>query len=150
MIDKSYFKKTFNSLLTEFSYINKGQSWYLNGLDSNVVINLQKSDFDDKYYINFGIWINGIGINLNPKENNCHIQGRLDSIFPDEIEIIERGCYLNVEDERYFLKFMDLFRTRVIVFLTECQNAEFLKSKFQEGAFKKALVMKSARDFFLN
>lgn len=150
MIDKAYFKKNIGNLLKEFGYTNKAHTWYSNGLDSIVVINFQKSDYEDKYYINIGIWINSLGSTAYPKENTCHIQARLDSIFTDEIEIIEKGCRVNVEDEQYFLKLLDLFRTRVFLFLTECQNNISLKRKYQEGIFKKTLVMKNAKIYLLS
>lgn len=92
MIDKTNFKKAVGSVLKSVGFENKGQSWYLDGDDSIVVLNLQKSDFDEKYYVNLGVWLKSLGGVAFPSENKCHIQARLTSLFPAQTEIIDQAC----------------------------------------------------------
>jgi hypothetical protein len=149
MIDKTYFKKTFGNLLKEMDFKSKGRSWYIDGLDSVVVLNIQKSDFDDRYYLNFGIWLKALGTADFPAENKCHIQGRLTSLFPEDVEIIEMGCRINVDNEENFIQLLTLIRTKIVSFFMDCLQNDSLKAKLLKGDFKKSLVMKDVKDILL-
>lgn len=146
MIDKTYFKKTIGSLLKEVGFKNKDQSWYVDGPDSIVVLNIQKSDFDDKYYINFGVWLKRLGAVDFPKENKCHIQARLTSIFPEDAEIIDAACRINADNEENFVRLLALIRTKIVPFCIDCLQIDGLREKLLRGDFKRALVMKEAKD----
>jgi hypothetical protein len=49
-----------------------------------VAVGLQKSDHEEKYYINFGVWVKRLGAATFPKEHQCRIQSRLTSLFTDD------------------------------------------------------------------
>jgi hypothetical protein len=149
MNNKANFKKAIHLVLSEAGFRNKGQSSYFDGPDAVVVLNIQKSDFDSKNYINFGVWLKSFGLNDFPLENKCHIQVRLTAIFPLDAETIERGCQLEGEFEASFALFLNLMRTKVIPFCVDCSANDTLRVKFQNGDFKKGLVMKDAKDFLL-
>jgi len=145
VIDQSKFKKEVGGILQAAGFISKGQTWYLRGRDAHVLVSLQKSEFDEKYYLNLGIWLNAFGNVEFPKENKCHIQIRITSLFSDAIEIIERGCTLNSNDDEGFTQFLDLLRTRLISFCVESLTNEDLGKKFLRGEFSRGLVMKDAK-----
>ena len=83
MIEKTIFKAALNEVFQRSRFARKGQSWFLNGEDAIVVVELQKSNYDEKYYVNFGIWLKRFGLTLYPKANHCQIQSRLTSLYPD-------------------------------------------------------------------
>ncbi|QTN28808.1 DUF4304 domain-containing protein [Rhodoferax sp. AJA081-3] len=145
MMEKTTFKKAIGGVLKAARFANNGQSWFLDGDDSIVVLNLQKSDFDDKYYVNLGIWLKSLGAVAFPAENKCHIQVRLTSLFPGDAEMIEGACSGNASDEdlRTFVEFL---RVKVAPFCADCVHTGALWSKIEGGEFKKALIMKIAKD----
>jgi len=52
MIEKKIFKISFSKCFIDSGYIKRGQTWYLDGKEIIVVINLQKSNWGNFYYFN--------------------------------------------------------------------------------------------------
>jgi hypothetical protein len=125
-------------------YINKGQSWYLDGVDSIVVFNLQKSDFAEKYYVNIGVWLKQLGDESFPASHRCHISTRLDSLFKDRIELIDRACRVDAENP-YLEAFLELVRDEFLPFAAACGSMSWLRRAYREQVFASTLIFKEAR-----
>jgi hypothetical protein len=145
MMEKASFKKGFGGVLKTAGFLSKGQSWFKDGRDSIVVLNLQKSDFDEKYYVNFGVWLKSLGMTTFPSDTKCHIQGRLTSLFPAQSVMIDRGCMLTSGAEA-FATLLEFMAEKVVPFCEDCLKIESLQAKVVRGEFKKALIMKSAKE----
>jgi hypothetical protein len=145
MMVKVDFKKAFGDAMKVVGFARKGQSWFKNGGDSTVVLNLQKSDFDDKYYVNFGVWLKALGDVAFPSENKCHIQARLTSLFPEHSEMIDRACKL-ASGANEVAELMAFLTEEFAPFCDDCLRIDGLQARFSNGKFKKALIMKPARD----
>lgn len=145
MTMKAALKKAISQALVGRGFVSKGQSWYLKGTDTIVVLNLQKADHDEKVFVNFGIWIRKLGSDEFPAENKCHIQSRLPAMFPGAAEQIDRACRLDDPhaDVRPFIEFLE---SQVVDFCNDCLSAGELRSRIERGDFRKALVMKAAKD----
>lgn len=150
MIDKKKLKKAFSEVFRDSGFLHQGQSWYLDSTEATVVVNLQKSDYEDKYYLNFGVWLKKLGITSFPKENKCHIQARLSSLFHDAADVFERGCSLSEGSEETLEELITFIRLECIPFFRSCLNEINLRAFLMEGRFANALVMKFARDFLLS
>ena len=61
----------------------KAGSWYLITAESVTVLNLQKSNYSPRYYINFGLWFLGIGPANDPRPTDCHLQTRLELLVSE-------------------------------------------------------------------
>ena len=145
MTMKAALKKAVSEALVSGGFVPKGQSWYLKGTDSIVVLNLQKADHDEKMFVNFGVWIRKLGSDEFPAENKCHIQSRLTALFPEAADLIDRTCRL--DDPHVDVRpLVELLRSEVAAFCNECLSADELRSKIEHGEFRRALVMKSAKD----
>lgn len=149
MIDKAYFKKNFGRTLVAAGFKNHGQSWYLDGPDTIVMLNLQKSEYDDKYYFNFGIWLKTLGEAVFPQKHHCHIAGRVDAIFEEEIELVERGGRINTEEHEYYDRLLGFFQEQVIPYCRGCLCSAALAAKLESGEFRSVMVLKIARDALL-
>jgi Domain of unknown function (DUF4304) len=145
MMDKKEFKKAISGVLKREGFSNKGQSFFKSGADCIVVLNLQKSDYEDKYYVNLGFWLKEAGEVIFPADNHCHIQARLISLFPEYAHAIESGCRLdaNLSDFSVFIEFL---KNSVVPFCNECLTIGSLKEKIEHGVFGNALIMKTAKD----
>lgn len=148
MIDKTTFKKGFDRLLKGAGFRNKGQSWYLDGAEIGVMLNLQKSDHDEKYYLNFGIFFEALGAGDSPLYNHCPIYGRITSIYPEELAMVEKGCRIDAADDAAFLGLLAVMEEKVIPFCVECSQAELLRGKMLQDIFRPCFVRKDARDMF--
>ena len=60
----------------------RSSSWYRRTSDEVIqVLNLQRSQFSPRYYVNLGFWLLGLGDNEFPKEFECHVRIRLDAFL---------------------------------------------------------------------
>lgn len=145
MIDKKLFKKSIAAPLERAGFLKKSQSWFLNGKDVVLVINLQKSDWNEAYYINIGIWLKALGDMAFPKENQCHLSYRAESLFPEQRELILLGCSLEKSNPQMLIDLSNFFENRLIPFLHECTDENKLRELMSQGMLTKGLVMKEAR-----
>lgn len=145
MMDKTDFKKGVGSVLKTAGFASKSGSWYLSGRESIVVVNIQKSDFDEKFYLNFGVWLRSLGDADFPSESKCHLQARLTALFPEYAETIDRACKVGGSREDFAI-FAKLLESEFVPFCRDCLRTEDLRLKLQTGVFSGALVMKVAKD----
>jgi len=61
----------------------KSGTWYLPRDETILVLNLQKSNYATRYYLNVGIWLRPVDPADFPKEPACHIRTRLSRLAPD-------------------------------------------------------------------
>lgn len=142
-MNKAAFKKAFGASLGS-GFVHKGQSWTKESVDAIVLLGLQKSDFEVKYYINFGIWLKCLGVGTF-SDNNSHIQARLTSLFIDHSLIIDKACAL-ISDDDDFAAFIRFMSNDVVPFCDDCLRLDKLRLMFAEGKFRKALIIKLAKD----
>lgn len=76
-IAKKEIIKSIHKDLVELNYKRKTDTWYLQKSDFICVLNLQKSAWGNKYYINLGVYIKDDSSLDFPKEYQCHIRWRL-------------------------------------------------------------------------
>jgi hypothetical protein len=70
-------------------------SWYRHDVEVITVLRLQKSIYSGQHYLNVAFWLVELGQARAPKDTQCHIRVRLDSLLMDERETI--GMLLDAE-----------------------------------------------------
>jgi hypothetical protein len=147
MIDKKTFKKAIAGPFENATFVKKGQSWYLDGEDSIIVVNIQKSNFDEEYFMNVGIWLRGLGVALFPKENQCHLSCRIERLFPEDRELIRTGFSLEKTNLQTLIDLLEFIKLKLIPFLEDCTKNYKLTEFMNTGRFKSGLISKEAKDF---
>ncbi|MFP3462952.1 DUF4304 domain-containing protein [Arthrobacter globiformis] len=94
---RNVIQQTFDEFGTTHKGRKKSGSWYLSGSDTLIVLNLQKSNYSPRYYINFGIWFLAVGPSNYPKTTHCHLQTRLEALVADDDRPRLEGL-LNLEE----------------------------------------------------
>jgi hypothetical protein len=89
-MEKSELVDILNHALKPIGFKKKGNYWIMNGEEINKGVNLQRSSFSKKYYINYGFIVNSIPLN----GLMYHAYNRLWT----EDNLIERDL-LNLENE---------------------------------------------------
>lgn len=147
MIEKNNLKKAFGETLRNAGFVNKSGSWYRSGTDAIVVLNLQKSDFGDYYYLNVGISLKALSDELFPKTNKCHIQiGGDNLVGEDDVLLFNKGIHLNEGDEKDLQGFVALMNTKVLPSISEFLRLDQLREHYKKLTFKKALLFWQARE----
>ncbi len=91
-------KRAFGEGLRREGFERKGPDWYLRGSELIAVVNLQKDDFSDAWFVNLGIWITALGEAEWPKSHTCHVQIRVPRLWPDRQHEIAQLFDLERED----------------------------------------------------
>jgi hypothetical protein len=84
MIESITLANALNEELKPFGFSKKGLTWYLRKEDVIAVLNLQKSNYDDAFFINLGFWLRQIEDIQNPKGEQCHVLSRAEELWPKE------------------------------------------------------------------
>lgn len=145
MIEKAKFKKLFGEAFYDTDFTKKRQSWYLPGKDTIVVVNLQKSDFADKFYVNIGIWLRAIGESEFPGENHCQIQVRLGSLFPERASLIDKACSLEFAEQSDVDELIAILKEQLVPFCLLSLTLDGVRQNAEAKRFAGALVFKQAR-----
>lgn len=102
-MEKKEFKTVLGNVLRKYGFEYKNKAYYQSNNKMIIVIATQKSNFDESYYVNYGIFIKEINSSLEyPRENVCDIRGRFIfhsqdrltgefNIRNNDIEELERG-----------------------------------------------------------
>jgi hypothetical protein len=144
MIDKKSFKKAIALPLETANFTKKGQSWYLNSNDVIIVVNLQKNDWADEYFINIGIWLKALGDVSFPSENNCHLSHRVERLFPNEETLIRDASSLEKSNTALLGSLSEFIVTKLIPFLYDCTHIQKLKEFYLTGKFRAGFIRRDA------
>ncbi len=147
MIDKKTFKKSFALPFERARFMKKGQSWFLNGSDVIVVVNLQHSDWGNYYYINIGFYLKTFGQVEFPDYVQCHLGYRAEDFFPNHRELILAGCHLEMSNEQMLADLSNFFDDELIPFLRECTEVKKLRELMTKGVLNHGAVLLKARAF---
>lgn len=149
MIDKKSFKNAIGIPLEKAEFFKRGQSWYINGKDAIVVINLQKSNWSELHYINFGIWLNAFGDTQFPQLNHCHLYYRIENFFPEERELIVTSCDLDRSSLEKLTQLSRFIEQQLIPFAWECTDETKLRVLMIKGVLNGGLVRHEAKVYLM-
>lgn len=79
---RNIIQTTFDEFGKALGGSKKSGSWYITGPDAIAVLNLQKSQYGPRYYLNVGLWFLGVALATNPKPSHCHVQSRFELLVP--------------------------------------------------------------------
>jgi hypothetical protein len=96
-MDNASLKRVVGRALANEGFERKSGDWYLRSQDLVVVINLQKDDFSDAWFVNLGVWISDLEQKDWPKSHVCHIQARVPRLWPGKVN--EIGDLFDMEKE---------------------------------------------------
>jgi hypothetical protein len=122
----------------------KGSSWYCEEADATLVVNPQKSQYGSRYFLNLGIHWRALGEKSAPKEEECHVRGRIASVLPDELcRRLDRSLDFedsSIRDEARHAAVRDALVHYAIPLLKRCSTAEGLRAEHGKGSLRHFLV----------
>lgn len=85
-MEKIEFKKVLGNSLKQFGFEYVKKAYYCSNDELIVVINTQKSNFDNSFYINYGFLIRELTPEMDfPKDNVCDVRGRFGFNVNDKV-----------------------------------------------------------------
>jgi len=121
----------------------KSSSWYFRRPETVFVLNLQKSQYAPRYYVNVALWLLAAGPTDAPKPTHCHVQTRLEGLVPPATH--ERLTALldldtPVEDQVRRDDLLSLLREQLLPIMEAASTIETLYSGEGQRFVKASLV----------
>lgn len=150
MADPKLVQQAVGAPLAAAGFKRKSNTWYLENEDVVILVNLQKSQYSRKYYVNCGISLKRLGGDPPKREHLCHVRFRLTAIAPD-VDCRSIGSVFDLEDETLSDeerrdKITSLIRELALPFLERCSSDEGIVEAIKNGKLNHALVNKQVRD----
>jgi hypothetical protein len=130
-------------------FIGRAPRWRLSGPDAVVMVEVSKSQYDLQHYVDVGIWLKAIDGTEPSAPFQCHVNMRIESLFPERYELILTECLLSADEEAAPLFSDDFQRFLTLEFLPtlkELTRVDRLRAFMRAGRFSNALVFKEAKE----
>ena len=128
--------------------VKESGSWYRHADSLVTILNLQKSQYAPRYYLNIAFWLMGLGSEGFPKENTAHVRIRLDVLLPDAADEITKLLDLGsgIADAQREEGLRALLNSRLRPILDRTTTVEDLRQLKLTGLLKGAAVRVAARE----
>jgi hypothetical protein len=142
-----------DSSLRSEGFQHKPGTWYREQEESILVVNLQKSNFGEQYYINLGVMLKGnSSVRLPPKEHECQVRLRIEAATPVEEQALT--ALLNLEDRSIEAsdrerRVQALMAEHALPFLLQCSTRAGIQQAHRDGKLKGAQLHKAVRESLL-
>lgn len=137
--------------LTNAGFSKKSNNWYWTNEEVILVVNLQKSQYGDQYYVNCAIALKVLGAEGFPKEHLCDIRFRLSSVVPKEQR---KECDAAFDLEKESLADADrkvivasLFEQYGLSLLLTCKSIVSITNAYKTGQLPDWAISKKVADF---
>jgi hypothetical protein len=140
-------QRTFDDFGKKAGYTKRSGSWYKKGADAILVLNLQKSQYGPKYFVNVALWLLAVESAEYPKEHKCHVRIRLTQLLRGQEPNISRLLDLDqpFSDPNRANQLVEIFNDSLLPILEGSDTIEGLRSGRGRELVGKSLVTKDAQ-----
>ncbi len=134
-------------VLKAAGFKKKSDTWYRSSADVIAVLNLQKSNYGQQFYINVALWLRTLGDVNAPPENQCHIRCRLSDVVEEDKKQIARLLDLedvSTSDEDRSAQIRSLVERHVIPFFSRTATIDGLKTAYRTEAWFRPFAIAKA------
>lgn len=127
-------------------FTKKGENWYADRAETVLVINPQKSNYGQKYFLNLGVYFKLLGAKQTPKEFECHVRARVSQLA--EEEAVEKTLDFEqpispLERENQIVTFL---RDKGLPFLEMCSSMEGVRAAYAGGQLSAFPLLRTLRE----
>lgn len=150
MADSKLVKEALGAPLKEAGFKKKSDSWYWSNDEVVLLVNLQKSQYGDQYYVNGGVALKSLGAAEFPKEHHCHIRFRLTAVVSEEeskeIESVFDLENESLSDQQRKEEISRLVTDVALPILQACSSESGIGETVKSGRLAKAMIHKQVKD----
>jgi hypothetical protein len=131
--------------LRGLGFTRKKKHWYLATEETVLVVELQKCDWGDEYFLNLGVSLRELETDPFPRANGCQIDERLNMIAPNRA-LFERAMDLedfSMSDEEGRLPITVALQNAGVPFLHRWDTKVKICARLQSKDIGSAAVWKS-------
>ena len=124
-----------------------GKTWSFADDEVVQLVNLQKSQWGNQYYINFAIWLKALGQPPKDlKEHQCHMRLRVSGLVEDDALLKQALDLENQLDDRTRSEALkSILCGTLMPFALACRTVDGLREVYREGRLK-GMIAKDVRD----
>lgn len=151
MMESRQLTKLCGNILSEATFDRKGKCWYKRANDLIALVDLQKSNYSNLYFINLGFFLLNLGSKDYPKEHECHVRIRAEKLFPVLCPAIDEAFNLDSTklcDQERQGRIEDIFRGYIVPFCETNCVFNNLRDSYFEGRFMGGMVHRRAKELF--
>jgi hypothetical protein len=150
MLDSKLIKEALGAPLKDAGFKKKSDSWYWSNNEVVLLVNLQKSQYGDQYFVNCGVALKSLGAAEFPKEHHCHLRFRLTAVVSEE-ESKEIESVFDLENESLSEQqrkkdVSRLVKDVALPILQGCSSESGIIETVKSGRLAKAMVHKQVKD----
>lgn len=147
---KNILTVTLDHALTASGFTKNGDTWYSEKSETILVVNLQKSQWGEQYYINLAAWFKELGESkFPPKEHLCHVRTRLTSLTNGSLEKALNLESKELDDSRREPIVGKAIKEVAIPFLDQCSTLKGLKRQYEGDRLAKVMVHKNLKHLMI-
>jgi len=131
-----------SDVLTQSGFRQRGDAWYRDVPVGMLVVELQKSEWGEQYYVNLGVYVRKLGQARRPKPFQCHLNTRAEVIDLSQQERWKELLDLETEvaPGRRQQDLKTLITSEMIPFLDSLSTEDGLRSAYSRGELSHAAV----------
>lgn len=125
----------------------KASSWYLARPETIVVLNLQRSQWGPRYFVNVGVWISELELLEFPKAHQCHITTRLEALTAGAVPSLAKLLDLSelLDDRDRMAQLRQVFVEHLVPVLAASISVASLRSASGRALAARSLVNAKAQ-----
>jgi hypothetical protein len=150
-MDKKLLINSFNTELKMAGFQKKSTTWYLDEGGIIKVVNLQKSNYGDLYYVNVSIFLKELDNDQFPSENECHIRTRMDNSMvdaPKDYDYLFDLENVKLSVENYQKEIKDCIQQNIIPQLDLIKSREGLLKVAQINPIMLNMIPLKVKEYF--
>lgn len=132
------------SPLKALGFRKKARTWWRTTEDTVCFLNLQKSPYGERLYVNLGVYLRALGQEPNPSANSCHVQVRLERVVSEQ-------CWNEIASADSSVApsagLVAAILDDGVSWLNEVSTHEGLRSFINAGGARKGIVCVAAKEF---
>jgi hypothetical protein len=135
-----------SGILNDNGFAESVHEWIKDMPESIILCGVQKSNYSNQYYINFGVYFKEDSSRSNPVESDCHVRVRLSEKLSEDCRGIDDALNLDVvlaDSERVDII---LKSTKfAIAYIDECSSVAGMHSLQLRGKLPNAIMLFAKR-----
>lgn len=137
-----------NKILKAIGFKLKGNIWNKSCNEFSLLVNLRKSRWANKYYLEVGlIFGNDQSGNYLSGTKNIDLNIAVNNLVPDlDTDILDPVLDLNISTDIEFNKALELLKEKLVPYLEKMNSLAGVKELYNMGNLKAAGINKTARD----
>lgn len=144
MSARNVLQTTIDDFAQAAGFRKQSGTWCRRQQEAIVLIELQKSQYGAKYFVNVALWLLELGdVRRCPKEQQCHVRSRLTRVLPNHQERLSALLDLedtSIEEDHRRVELLEILDKHLLPLLDSYSTLDQLRSLQARGLLSSALI----------